>query len=513
MLAKTFLYKVVMSINRIWQLYKLISANRKLSEKRHPMFERNMAMKIFTYVFICFWAIYLMFFGVVFYFAFAGASIEAYDMINGGAIFFLAVDFLLRFGLQETPAQEIKPYKLLPIPEKYLLNFFLLRTGLSGFNLFWFFFFVPYGMLSVPFYHGFAGLVGFLFGWWLLFVLNSYWYLLWRSFINKNILYASIPLAIYAALIYFGIFYNEECQWLFEFTMHSGQWFIGLDVIAFVLILLMISVLFLINGKIQRSMVYREIAKVDIQAKVKSSELKFLNSLGTVGQYMKLEIKSTIRNMVVRKQFIIGASYTFLLCALFAFTDVYDGMPFMKAFICVYCFACLGVMTLTSIMCAEGNYIDGLMSRRESVLSLLKAKYYFNCAVTLLPAIIIVMPIIEGKISVLEAVACLFFTTGVIFPFLFQLAVYNNTTLHLNEKLTKSGRSTKLQTIISMVALFFPMLLMYVLIVAFSVNVASVVMLGVGLTGTLLHPVWLRNIYMRFMKRRYTNMMGFRDTI
>jgi hypothetical protein len=64
-----------------------------------------------------------------------------------------------------------------------------------------------------------------------------------------------------------------------------------------------------------------------------------------------------------------------------------------------------------------------------------------------------------------------------------------------------------------MVALFFPMLLMYVLIVAFSVNVASVVMLGVGLTGTLLHPVWLGNIYMRFMKRRYTNMMGFRDTI
>jgi hypothetical protein len=38
-------------------------------------------------------------------------------------------------------------------------------------------------------------------------------------------------------------------------------------------------------------------------------------------------------------------------------------------------------------------------------------------------------------------------------------------------------------------------------------------MLGVGLAGTLLHPVWLRNIYMRFMKRRYTNMMGFRDTI
>ena len=153
-----------MSINRIWLLYKLISANRKLAEKRHPMFERNMAMKIFTYVFIGFWAVYLMFFGVVFYFAFAGASIEAYDIITGGAIIFLAIDFLLRFGLQETPAQEIKPYKLLPIPEKYLLNFFLLRTGVSGFNLFWFFFFVPYGMLSVPLYHALLAWMVFCLG-------------------------------------------------------------------------------------------------------------------------------------------------------------------------------------------------------------------------------------------------------------------------------------------------------------------------------------------------------------
>ena len=69
-----------------------------------------MVMKVFGYVFMGFWAVYLMFFGVTFYFIFSESSIEAYDMINGGAIFFLAIDFLLRFGMQETPAQEIKPY-------------------------------------------------------------------------------------------------------------------------------------------------------------------------------------------------------------------------------------------------------------------------------------------------------------------------------------------------------------------------------------------------------------------
>lgn len=484
-----------------------------MANKRHPMFERNMAMKVFGYVFMAFWAIYLMFFGVAFYFMFSESSIEAYDMINGGCIFFLAIDFCVRFGVQETPAQEIKPYKLLPIPVKFLLNVFMLRIGLGAYNLFWFFFFVPYGMLSVPFYHGVGGLLGFWLGWWLLFVLNAYWYLIWRSLINKHILNILFPLLAYAALIYFGYFHNEQHQWLFDFSMHLGQDFIAFNPVSVLLVLLAIAALFVINNKIQASMVYAEIAKVADNIKVKSSEMEFLNKFGIIGQYVKLEIKSTMRNLVVRKQFIIGVSYMILLSALFAFTDVYDGMPFMKAFICVYCFACLGVMTLTSIMCAEGNYMDGLMSRKESVLSLLKAKYYFNCIVTLFPLLVILMPIVEGKITVLESIACLFFTTGVIFPFLFQLAVYNNTTLHLNEKLTKSGRSTKTQTIVSLLAMFVPMFLMYILINLFSTNIASAIMLAIGLVGTLLHPLWLGNIYARFMKRRYINMAGFRDTM
>jgi hypothetical protein len=295
--------------------------------------------------------------------------------------------------------------------------------------------------------------------------------------------------------------------------MHLGQGFIAFNPLSIVSVILCIAVLFVVNNKIQASMVYSEIAKVADNIKVKPSEMAFLNKFGIIGQYIKLELKSTIRNLVVRKQFIIGVSYMLLLSALFAFTDVYDGMPFMKAFICVYCFACLGVMTLTSIMCAEGNYMDGLMSRKESVLSLLKAKYYFNCAVIVFPVLIILMPIFEGKLSVLEAVACLFFTTGVIFPFLFQLAVYNNTTLHLNEKLTKSGRSTKIQTIVSLAALFVPMFVMYVLITLLNTEIASSIMLFMGLVGTLLHPLWLRNIYARFMKRRYINMAGFRDTM
>ena len=34
----------------------------------------------------------------------------------------------------------------------------------------------------------------------------------------------------------------------------------------------------------------------------------------------------------------------------------------------------------------------------------------------------------------------------------------------------------------------------------------------IGLILTLTHPIWLRNIYKRMMKRRYANLDGFHET-
>lgn len=240
--------------------------------------------------------------------------------------------------------------------------------------------------------------------------------------------------------------------------------------------------------------------------------MKFLDRYGVVGEYMKLEIKSMMRNLVIRKLYINGGLCMLMLCGLFSFSGIYDELPFMRVFICVYCFSCLGVMTLTTIMCAEGNYLDGLMVHKETVFSLLKAKYYFQCAVLLVPVLFSLMPIVEGKMPVLTMLACAFFTSGIVFPFIFQLAVYNDSSIHLNKKLTRSGRNTKVQMLMSAAAMFLPMLIMYVLVEVFGETYAAIVMLSMGVIGTILHPLWLKNIYQRFMKRRYQNMDGFRNS-
>ncbi len=501
-----------MDISRAWLIYRSISQNQRLQARRHPMFEKNMAMKVFGYIFVAFWAAYLVMLGITIFYAFDDTALEAFDWIDGGMIWFLILDFLTRFAMQETPAQNIKQYKLCDIPNSFLLHTFLFRMGLQPYNLFWAFFFIPFGWLAIPQFYGVVGFVGFILGWWLMFVLNSYWYLFWRTLINRNYLFFILPLLIYAAFAYFGIFYDEDHQWLFQGNILLMRGFCQWNVLSWLFIVVFIIPLYIINYRLQKVAIYVEIAKTEMVKQVKTNNMTFLDKFGIIGEYLKLELKSMVRNLVVRKQFITGALCMLMLCGLFSFSDVYADMPFMRIFICVYCFTCLGVMTLTTVMCAEGNYIDGLMVRKETVLSLLKAKYYFQCMVLIVPFLFSLMPIMEGKITWLMALGCMFFTSGAVFPFIFQLAVYNDSTIHLNEKLTKAGRDTKVQMIMSGIALFLPMLLMYILVQSFNDEVAAISMLTIGVIGTVLHPLWLRNIYNRFMKRRYRNMDGFRNS-
>lgn len=509
-----------MDFSRARLLYKLISHNQRLQDRRHPMFEKNMAMKVFGYIFFAFWAIYLMVFGVGFFYIFDGGPLEAFDMIDGGLIIFLALDFFFRFGMQETPAQDIKPYRLLPIPQNFLLNVFLVRMGLRAYNFFWFFFFVPFGLLAIPQFYGMTGLVGYLLGIWLAFVLNSYWYLLWRTFINRNMLWVIVPVLCYAAGIYFGLFQDEfttkvfgegNTQPLFYASLWVMRMFAQWNLSGLLLMLAVIIPLFFINRYVQAKSVFFEISKSEEVKKVKSNQMVWLDQFGAIGEYLKLEIKSTQRNANIRKVFLTGMLCMLIFCSIFAFTDVYDN-DFMRIYICTYCFACLGVMTLTNVMCAEGNYIDGLMSRKESVLSLLKAKYYFNFIMLIIPFLFTIMPIVKGKLTIIDALGCMFFTSGVVFPFLFQLAAYNDNTLHLNAKITKAGSNTKAQMIFSLAGLFVPMIVMYTLMTCFSEDIAAWCMFGIGVVGTLLHPWWLRNVYNRFLKRRYKNMDGFRNS-
>ncbi len=491
-------------------LLKELRKHSKLAAKRHPMFEKNKFGKFYLYFMMLFWAGYLIFFGILFGFGFADTfpTMEPYHIMNKGIFIVLALDFLLRFAFQKTPTQEIKPYLLLPVKKNKLLNFLLLKSGADTYNAFWLFMIIPFAFITTLKYFGFTGVVTYCLGFYLLMILNNYWYLMCRTLINEKTLFVLIPIIFYGLLLTAEVTLNNIVS---NFTMNLGGMFIEGKVIGFLGVLIVIVGLGWINRTIMLRNLYAELAKTE-DTKVKHvSEYKFLERYGEVGEYFRLELKLLFRNKRSKSMFRMGCFLIIMLTAML-FTPSYEG-PFGKSFVGIYNFAILGILMLTQVMSFEGNYLDGLMSRKESIYNLLRAKYYFYSFAVLVPFILMIPVMVMGKISFLMAVSYSFFTTGFIYFIVLQLAVYNNKTTPLNENLIgRQSTGTGFQSLISFMAFGIPMLATNLLRVAVGETTSLWILLVIGLILTFTSNLWIMNIYKRFMKRRYKNMEGFKDT-
>ena len=491
-------------------LYKIIKQNQKLAEKRNPAFDTNRFAKFLIYFMIVYWAAIFLFLGVSLPFMFEGLvpNMEPYHIMNQGFIYVMLADFLMRFIGQPSVSQEIKPYLLMPVKRKKLISLLLLRSGLDSYNFMWFFVYVPFAFLTVIRFYGFGGMFLYLIGIWLVFVFNNYWYLLCKLLLGEKTLWLLLPTFVFGAL--------GAAEFLLDglpisrFTMDLGEGFIEGNPLSFLFMLACIGVLFFINLKLQQRMIYNELSKKEDTKIKRVSEYKFLDKYGEVGEYIRLELKLIARNKTVKTQFRMGLIVMLGFSFALAFTDVYDG-SYMTSFICLYNYAVLPIMTLGQVMSFEGNYIDGLMSRKESIFNLLRAKYYLTTLIILVPFLIMMFPIAKGKITLLAAIAYLIFVAGFVFFMLLQLAVYNTRTLPLNANLMKSNKSSNwIQGLVTGCAFMLPLLIDKLLSALLQEEVAHIILILIGLGFIATHNLWIKNIYKRFMKRRYQNMEEFR---
>ncbi len=511
-------------MNRL-ELFRTLRKHRSLAEKRAIDLEKNKAAKWIIYLAEAFVAIYLLMGALGLAFAANECrTMSAIEFLFCLTPFIMLVDFFIRFIGQQTPSQIIKPYILLPIPKYTCIDFFILGQMLSVSNFAWFVMIVPYCIMSVLFGYGFLPCVGILFTFWVIELCVSQFYLIVRTLINDTLLWWALPIGVILIASLpgchfenigsiagdFGSFYDFGDLCLFYGGIGAG--IEGGRVWPYAVFTALTTVLFFINRKVQFGHIKAELSHTEkIVTVSRTDRLKFLNRLGETGIYLGLEIKTNLRNKNPRKSLIMGIGIIILFSLIIIFTDVYDSF-YMANFWCLYDFTIFGAMTLVGIMCYEGNFIDGLMVRRENILQILRAKYLFNCLMLLLPFILLLPTVISGKWSLLMVVSYGVFTAGFQFFLFFQLAVTNRTTRPLNTKfISKNGmENSSWQFIVEMFCLFIPVIFVSVIQALFNGTVAYIIMLAIGLVFIATHRLWLRNIYNRFMKRRYKNMAGFR---
>lgn len=496
-------------MNRL-QLFRLIRHNNKVGYRRSPAFEQSMVAKVLMVLGGVFFVFYLLLYGIMFG-SIATSDEDEPALILGLMPLMLVIDFGLRFMVQQTPAMLMKPYMLLPLPRNSVIETFLISSVFSVYNWLWLAFFLPYVIIVLAGGCGWWMALSLLFSGMLLMMANSQFYLMVRTLVGRNILWWVLPVVVYGG--YWCLLLVDKKGKAFEAAADALVAFGETAWLPLVCLLLLVALLWA-NRTMQFAYVYEEISKQEKkEANLKRvSNFTFLERFGQDGEYLKLELKSIMRNKAIRSRVIMSVALIVMLSVLIAYTPIYDG-KMMLNFWCYYCFGIYGMTTLTKVMAPEGNYIDLLMVHRENILSLLRAKYYFHVALLFVPLLLMLPAVVAGKFSWLMMLAYLLLSSGLLYFILFQLAVYNKQTLPLNQKITgKNNMENGLQLVLELVGMLLPIALVAVLLLAFDETTAYVILILFGLVLTLLHPLWLRNIYTRMMARKYENLEGFHST-
>lgn len=495
-----------------WQIFKVLKKHRSLAEKRAMNFEQNKVAKYLVYVFGGFIFLYLIGFAIILSMAVnEDRSNTPLEFIFGILPFVLSADFIFRFMAQQTPSQIIKPYMLLPLPKHICIDSFVATSLVSTGNLTWFAMLIPFAIMSVVFTDGVLLTLLFLLIYYIFILANSQWYSIVRTLINDKIYYWVLPIVMYA-IVFCPVFITD---WDGFFSLYSQ---LGTSVESGSPLPLLLSMAFLIlvvviNRKIQYYFTRREVMKVEKTELRTVSNFAFLNNYGETGQYIKLEIKTILRNKNPRKSFIFATLIVLMMSLAISFTGIYDD-NFSTNFWCFYNFAIYSLMMLVKVMGNEGNYIDCLMVRHQDILKLLRAKYIFYCLLLFFPFLLMLPTVLSGKWSFLMVFSYGIFTAGFQHFVMFQLAVYNKQTMPLNTKfISKSGMENNYyQLVVPLFAMFIPVIIVLTLQYTAGATASYVIMLLIGLAFMATHHLWLHNIYNRMMKHKYRQMESLRSS-
>ena len=495
------------------EIIRMLLKHRRMADSRSLSAMENKAAKFF----ICF----AMLFVVIYFIGLAiGLSLIANSDVTAtatenmckGLPFILAIDFSIRFTMQQTPAHIIKPYILLPLPRYNCIDALILSSLYSSNNLVWLAMLLPYTLMSIVFCYGMLTATMAVVFCIVLILVNSQWYAIVRTLVNQSVLWWALPIIIYG-IEAMPLFVGSKAgfEQLFDFYGTVGTALDHHNPLPILLAIAAFVAIIAINRYVQYVCVEKELIRAEKKEVVKKvNKFAFFEKYGEIGLFMQLEIKLLLRNANPRKALRSTITAMVLLCAAITLSDVYDSKG-MTNFWGLYIFMIFGTMNLMNLMSYEGNYIDCFLTRRENLLTLLRAKYIFYSVLLVVPFLLMLPTVISGKWSLLMLLSYMIFTMGFQFFIAFQTAIYNKITIPLNTEMTsKAGLKTNyIQIVLVLIVFIVPNILVNVLQSLFSENIAYSVMLVIGLGFITTNKIWLRNVYNRLMKHKYENLEGF----
>lgn len=291
---------------------------------RSSSFTGNMIMKVFMILAAIYFSLVFLAMGVGAYYLIDEMGQDPLVIVSKYMIYYMLADIVMRLFLQKIPVINIRPLLNLPVKRGTIVNFAIGKTMLSFFNFMHAFFLVPFSIvlikegydpLHVVFWH--TGMMALIY-------CNNLLNILLNDKDSLFIIFIGLAGGL-GALQYYEIFNVTQVTTVFYHGFYATGY-------MFLIPLAFLAVLWVTSFRYFRKHLYLDTGLKGKHETAKTEDYTWLNQFGSLGTFLKNDIKLIRRNK--RSKTTLLMSFLFLFYGMIFMTGAIDGYenPMWKMF-------------------------------------------------------------------------------------------------------------------------------------------------------------------------------------
>jgi hypothetical protein len=473
---------------------------------RSASFATNIALKIVMGFIAIYFTLVFLALGIGAFYILKKMNLDPLITVNKFMVYYVLMDLVIRFMLQKIPLMNIRPLLIFPIEKSTIVHFSLGKTILSFFNLVHGFFLIPFSIvLIVEGYDPVSVILWFTALFSLLYI-NNFLNIILSNKDNLFAIFLGI-VAVLAGLQYYGLFdITDYTAPLFD-AVFNTYW-------AFAIPVLVLVALYYVTFQYFKNDLYLDAgltSKLDI---AKTEELTWLNQFGTVGTFLKNDIKLIKRNK--RSKTTVGLSVMFLFYGLLFFTNGIEAYnnPIMHIFAGIFVSGGFLITFGQFVPSWDSAYYQLMMTQNIPYKGYLSSKWWLMVIATIVSTTIASFYLYFGFQVYLTIVVGAIYNIGVNSHLVLLGGAYTKTPIDLSSGKGAFGdkKAFNMKTmLISIPQLVLPVLLFWVGSTLASANVGLLLVASVGILGFALKDKAFSLIEKIYKSEKYATIAAYKQ--
>lgn len=470
---------------------------------RSASFGKNLAMKIVLGFLVIYFSLIFIGMGVGAFYILKEMHLEPLKTVNKFLIYYFLFDLVVRLLLQSIPVLNIKPLLALPFKKPIIVHFSLGKTVLSFFNWGHALFFLPFSVVLAIEGYDITGII--------------FWYLAMTSlvFINNflNIILSNIDKLFFVFLALILLLGGAQYYKWFDITAFTTPFFLGHYNIKG-LFLIPVSVLvglYFFSFYYFKNNLYLD-AGLSVKADIAATEnLSWLNQFGTLGTFLKNDIKLIKRNK--RSKTTIFMSVLFLFYG-FIFFGNSSQPPVMQIFAGIFVSGGFLFIFGQFVPSWDSSYYQLMMTQNIPYRGYIVSKWWLIVIATVISTILASFYLFFGWQAYLTVVVGAIYNIGVNSHLVLLGGAFTKTPIDLSNAGGAFGDKKAFSLnamLLSLPKIFLPLLLYWLGMHFGNKTVGLALVAGAGVLGFILKDKVFSLIERRYKIEKYSTISAYKQ--